>query len=419
MFLSADGSIDREATVRASTNNILRTLWRFRMRSAVIALAATIGVSGVTISSNYSEAGGQRVLTQLRKLGSNIIAITPRTGRVAGSRARTGALATTLVPRDYETIRRDVTGLRATSAISSGTYLVKAGDLSKNNSLVLGTEASYLQIRNWSLRAGMYFDEEQNRRAARVAVLGATAARDLFGDEPSVDRKIYINRVPFDVIGELAELGQDLDGGSADNTIYVPLNTQMRRLSNLDYFSGIVVSVANWERMNEVTEDVDALLARSHRPVGNDPLDYQILNQRTLVDTEVLASRRLEDYVRVVGASALVVAGLGILAISWISVMERASEIGLRRALGATKRDIFAQFICEAMALSVVGCVAGLAGSTIAATAIIDANFEHWSSFWNIASATCIVAFTLNIGFATVPAYRAATLDPIRCLRPA
>ena len=403
--------------MRAKTNGVLRTLWRFRLRSTVIALAASIGVAGVTISSSYSQAGGQRVLTQLRKLGSNIIAITPRTGRAAGSRARTGALATTLVPRDYETIRRDVTGLRATSATSSGTYLVKAGDLSKNNSPVLGTDASYSQIRGWSVRAGTYFDEEQNRRAARVAVLGATAARDLFGDEPSVDRKIFINRVPFDVIGELAELGQDLDSGGADNTIYVPLNTQMHRLSNLDYFSGIVLSVANWERMNEVTDDVDGILARSHRPVGNDPPDYQVLNQRTLVDTEVLASRRLEDYVRVVGASALVVAGLGILAISWISVMERASEVGLRRALGATKRDIFAQFVCEALVLSVVGCFLGLAGSACAVAALADAN--HWRSFWSIASATCIVALALNIGFATLPAYRAATLDPIRCLRPA
>ena len=284
---------------------------------------------------------------------------------------------------------------------------------------MLGTEASYLQIRGWSLREGMYFDDEQNRRGARVAVLGATAARDLFGEGPGIDRKIFINRVPFDVIGVLAELGQDLDGGGADNTVYVPLTTQMHRLSNLDYYSGIALSVAAWERMNDVTSDVEALLARSHRPLGNDPSDYQILNQRTLVDTEVLASRRLGGYVRIVGASALVVAGLGILAVSWISVMERAGEIGLRRALGATKRDIFTQFLSEAIVLSIAGCLVGLFSSVIAVLVFIDGNAAHLNSFGRTALVTCVVAFALNVGFAALPAYRAATLDPIRCLRPA
>lgn len=412
-------SIVGRARAKAIAKSALRMLWRFRLRSALIVLAATIGVAGVTVSSSYSEAGRQKVLAQLRRLGANIIAINPRTGRAAGSRARTGALATTLVPRDYDAIRRDVDGLRATSATSSGIYLIKAGDLSKNNSPVLGIESSYLKIRGWSLSAGNNFDEQQDRRGARVAVLGASAARDLFGEEPPLRRRIFINRVPFEVLGVLTELGQDLDGGGADNTVYVPLTTQMHRLSNLDYYSGIALSVTNWERMDEVTTDVDTILLRTHRPVGNDPLDYQILNQRTLVDAEVLASKRLEGYVRIVSASALVVAGLGILAISWISVTERASEIGLRRALGATKRDIFAQFIFEASALSLVGCAIGLAVGVGTVVEFVDRTSGHFGSIWSIAGGTCVVAFALSIAFASLPSYRAAMLDPIRCLRAA
>ena len=247
--------------------------------------------------------------------------------------------------------------------------------------------------------------------------MGATAVRDLFGEEPPLGRRIFINRVPFDVLGVLTELGQDLDGGGADNTVYVPLSTQMHRLSNLDYYSGIALSVTNWEHMDEVATDVGAVLSRTHRPVGNDPADYQILNQRTLVDTEAVASKRLAGYVRVVGASTLVVAGLGILAISWISVSERASEIGLRRALGATRRGIFAQFLFEAVVLSAVGCTLGLAVSLGSVWALIGNISGQVSSLLSTAIGACAAAFALNTLFASLPSYRAAMLDPIRCLR--
>lgn len=121
----------------------------------------------------------------------------------------------------------------------------------------------------------------------------------------------------------------------------------MHRLSNLDYYSGITISVMNWKDMDDVAADIDDVLSRTHKPVGSDPVDYQILNQRTLVNSQVVASNRLERYVRKVDASVLAVTGLGILAIGWISASERTGEIGLRRALGTTRRDIFAQFLTE------------------------------------------------------------------------
>lgn len=399
--------------------NSWRMLWRYRLRSALIMLAAALGVAGVTLSLAYSQAGREKVLSQLRRLGSNVITISPRAARAAGARAATGTLAVTLVPRDYNAIKRTVDGISAMSATSAGTYLIKAGDLSRNNAAVLGTEASYFRIRNWSFRDGTWFDEAEDRRAARVAVLGAVVARELFGNETPIGERLFIRRVPFQVIGVLTEFGQDLDGGDADNTVYVPLSTQMHRLSNLDHYTGITVSVTDWKDMNDVAADVDALLSRTHRAVGNDRVDYQILNQRTLVDSQIIASDRLERYVRMVGASALAVTGLGILAICWISVSERAGEIGLRRSLGATRRDIFAQFLTESSTLGLAGGAIGCALSAGCVAVLLTRPRHIDNSVLALAAWVWLGAFAFNVMFACLPAYRAANLDPIRCLRPA
>lgn len=413
------GAIGHPDTARTWTiaRDSWRMLRRYPLRSALIMLTAALGVAGVTLSSAYSQAGREKVLSQLRRLGSNVISISPRAARAAGARAATGALAATLVPRDYDAIKRNVDGIGAMSATSAGTYLIKAGDLSRNNAAVLGTEASYFRIRNWSVQAGTWFDQAQDRRMARVAVLGAVVARELFGNETPVGERLFIRRVPFQVIGVLTEIGQDLDGGDADNTVYVPLSTQMLRLSNLDHYTGITVSVTDWKDMNDVAADIDTLLSRTHKPVGNDPVDYQILNQRTLVDSQIATSDRLQRYVRMVGASALAVTGLGILAICWISVSERAGEIGLRRALGATKRDIFAQFLTESATLGFAGGAIGAASSVAGIDLLIAPQRYQPDSMLTLAALAWLGALSLNVVVACLPASRAANLDPIWCLR--
>lgn len=404
--------------IRGITRSALRALWRARLRSMLILLAAALGVAGVTASSTYTAMGRQKVLTQLGQLGSNVIVISPRAARRPGTNVSAGTLAHTLLLRDYNAIERNVDGLSAMSATSTGTYLVKAGDLSKNNAAILGTEAAYFGIRNWKMRAGRYFDAAEDRRMARVAVLGAGIARDLFGSASGIGDRLFINRVPFDVIGVLTEFGQDLDGGDADNTVYVPLRTQMHRLSNRDYYNGITASVANWQDMDEVAGDIGDILSRTHKPLANEPVDYQILNQRTLVDDQMTASRRLGRYVRAVSAGALIISGLGIFAICWTSVSERAGEIGLRRAVGATKLDIFLQFLLEAALLGFAGGAAGTALSVGGMLAFLKNARPLIGVGMTLAALIWATAFFLNLAFASLPAYRAARLDPIRCLRP-
>lgn len=395
----------------------LRLIWRFRLRSALILLSALLGVAGVISAINYASEGRMKVLQRIQRLGTNVIIITPQLSRTVGGRAKTGTIVTTLVEADYVEILREVPEIEKSSATVTTSFLVKAGDLSKSNCIVIGTEPAFAQIRHWQTSEGEFYGNAEMRRSARVAVLGATVRRDLFGSESPIGTRIFINRVPFEVIGALEERGQGLDATNEDNQVYVPLTTAMRRLANLDYFGAILFEVSRWEKMDDTTEAMHQVLRKRHRALGNLPDDFQIQNQKTLIDTEITSSNRLGFLVRWVGLSGLAVSGLGILAICWIAVGERIGEIGIRRALGATKSDIFFQFLFEAAVTTVLGCFAGLiAGWRSTASIALRADLPF---YFDWASAEFVIAFamSMNLIFALIPSRRAALLDPIRALK--
>src|SRR6266481_7503228 len=174
----------------------LRLLWRYRLRSSLLILSAAIGVIGVVCSVNYGVSGTRKLLDQIRRMGTNVLIITPNSSRPLAGRARTGEPVTTLVARDYAAIRREVLTRTRSSAIVSASYWMKAGDLSKNATIV-GCEADYFPIKNWTVTSGELFDASQERAASRVALLGHTVANDLFGNSSPIGQRIMINRVPF------------------------------------------------------------------------------------------------------------------------------------------------------------------------------------------------------------------------------
>ena len=202
----------------------VRLLWRYRLRSALLMLSAALGVSGVVCSVNYGAGGSKQILDQIRRMGTNVLIITPADSRVIAGRARTGGAVTTLVERDYSAIRKYLLSRTRSSAIVTGSFRIKAGDLSKSTS-VLGCEPDYFAIKDWPLLIGDAFDTAQERGAARVAVVGHTVAVDLFGASSPLGQRMMINRVPFVVIGVLTERGQGLDVSNEDNQVYVPLQT--------------------------------------------------------------------------------------------------------------------------------------------------------------------------------------------------
>lgn len=379
-------------------------------------LGAALGVSGVVCSVNYGASGTKQILDQIRRMGTNVLIITPAQSRAIAGRARTGAAVTTLVERDYLAIRKQVMSRTRSSALVSQSFWNKAGDLSKN-AVVVGCEPDFFLIKDWTVAEGESFDIPQERTSARVALLGHTVATDLFGASSPVGQRMMINRVPFTVIGVLVERGQGLDVSNEDNQIYVPLTTGMRRLMNVDYYSGIVVEIDSLDTMDGAEGQIRTLLHQLHHTQSNQPEDFQVQNQKSLLDTQLAAADRLAIFLRWIAASALLVSGLGIVAITWIAVKERTREFGTRRALGATARDVFSQVILETSTLAAAGALLGLAISWPTSQFLSKSVGLPFVFDKQNALASVAIAAALNVLFAILPSRKAASVSPMEALR--
>lgn len=367
-------------------------------------------------SVNYGASGTKQILDQIRRLGTNVLIITPAQSRVVAGRARTGSAVTTLVERDYRAVKMEMLSRTRSSAFVTQSFWNKAGDFSKNG-VVVGCEPEYFAIKDWPVVSGDLFGSAQERTASRVAVLGYTVAADLFGASSPIGQPMMINRVPFTVIGVLSERGQGLDVSNEDSQIYVPLTTAMRRLMSVDHYAGIVLEIDSMDSMDAAANESRSLLHQLHRIQPNRADDFQIQNQKSLLDTQMAAARRLGFFLRWIAASALAVSGLGIVSITWIAMKERTREIGTRRALGATARDIFLEVTCETLTLALGGGVLGMALSWPASRLISGAVglpfvFDKKSAVLAFAASAA-----LNLAFSIFPSQKAASISPMEALR--
>lgn len=393
-----------------------RQMLRDRLRSTLIISCAALGLAGAITVVNYASGGREVVLQQIKRLGTNIVVVSAKQSRAVAGRERTGAVVTTLVNADYRAIREEILGPVPASAIASAPLRLKAGFLS-NIAPVVGVEPAYFTMKAWELKRGRWFGQEDLRRSSRVALLGYKTAAELFRDTDPLGQRLFINRVPFEVIGVLEERGPGLDATDEDGQVYVPLTSAMRRLLNADHYTAILFEVPALEQMQQVEAAMTQLMRVRHRSSATRPDDFQVQSQRELIRTQVAAADRLQFLVSWIGLSAILVSGLGILAIAWIGVRDRTREIGTRRALGATAGDIFFQFAFEASVLAVAGIAIGVglgweASQFIAARADLAFVFDVRNAVTALVS-----AFVLNLLFASWPALRAAKLDPIVALR--
>ncbi len=394
----------------------MRQARRYPLRSLLVVGCAAMGVAGAVTAVNYASAGRQQVLQQIQKLGTNVVTISAEQSRNVAGRARTGAIVTTLQQGDHAALRREIPDILRASAVATTGQRLKGNGQSKF-AAVVGVEPSYFPIRNWTIAHGMAFDAADQRRAARVALLGATLARDLFGDSSPVGERLFINRIPFEIVGVLRERGPGLDAVDEDQQVYVPLSAAMRRVMNVDHYSSLVLEIADWRSMDRTSAAIGDLLRERHRIRAGQQDDFRVLNQKTLVDAQLQAASQLGFFVRWIGLSALMMSGLGVLAMAWIAVRDRTREIGTRRALGATAADVFLQFAGEAVTLAAFGAIAGLGlgwglSRLVAARAQLPFVFEV-----DAAALALLAALLLNVLFASWPALRAARLDPIAALR--
>ncbi len=399
----------------ASIRLALRALRRNLLRTLLTMLGIIIGVAAVISVVSIGNGAKKQVEAQIATLGQNVILV------LSGNVTRGGfsmgfGTAGTLTQPDLEAIRKEVEGVVGASPEVRANSQLAYGNQNANVQ-VSGVSADYLDIRAWPLKSGDNFTEQDVRGATKVAIIGQTTRKTLFGDGDAVGQTIRIKNAPFVIVGELAPKGMNMMGSDQDDIVLVPFSSALKRLAGGTSFRSISVQAADAKLLPGVQHDIDDLLRQRHKiQEGRDP-DFLIRTQQEISNLATSTSRVLTVLLGSVAGVSLVVGGIGIMNIMLVSVTERTREIGVRLAIGARTRDIMMQFLFEAIALSVIGGVIG-----IGLGAWVSGQLSGvMGSPTVVAANSILIAFgssaLIGIVFGYFPALKAARLDPIEALR--
>src|SRR5438445_1681989 len=386
-------------------------------RSVLTTLGIIIGVAAVIAIVALGEGASASVSSQLAGLGTNLLTIMPGSTRSGGAAAGAGS-ATSLKADDADAISQKIQGLSGVSPVVSGNAQVIFG--SRNwSTRVQGVTALYLTINAWTIAQGSAYTDQDNTNASNVAVLGQTVASNLFtnGQSP-IGQLIRIRNVPFTVVGVLASKGSTAGpGGDQDDTVMIPFQTGQVRLFGAASINQIVVQVADASQISNVTTQLETLLRQQHQLQSTAADDFSIRNNADIISRVSSVSDTMTMLLGGVAAVSLVVGGIGIMNIMLVSVTERTREIGIRLAIGAQPGDVLAQFLVEAVVLSVLGGVIGiLFGSGVA---LLLPMLAGWTTVlpWNAIVLSFAVSAAIGMFFGIYPARKASQLDPIVALR--
>ncbi len=390
----------------------LRALRRNKLRSLLTALGIIIGVAAVIAMISIGNGAKAQVEARVASLGRNVVTVFPGSVSTGGARGGWGS-ASTLTVEDADAIFREVSGVVAVSPEVRDRNQVLANGLNWNT-LVLGESPDYLGIRAWGLSDGAMFSEADIRNAAKVCVIGATVAKQLFPDIDPVGQNLRIRNIPLRILGVLQPKGFNFFGQDQDDTVIVPHSTHMRRLNRRTTVNSILIEAVAPEQMARVQDDVTALLQQ--RRGGREP-DFTVRNQLELAETATATTKAMTGLLGAIAGVSLLVGGIGIMNIMLVSVTERTREIGIRLAIGAHDRDIRLQFLIEAMVLSLLGGITGvLLGVGISQ---LLSQINGWPVVVSTNAIALAVGFSAFVGvaFGFYPAHKAAQLDPIEALR--
>ena len=386
-----------------------------KLRTLLSVTGIVVGIATVVLIVSAGRGAEKQILDRIRNMGTNLIVVNAGQTRIIAGRQRQMATVTTLEVDDAEAIAQQCpTVTMAAPALSK--KLSTRWETENANTTVIGTTAQTFRIRNIEVSSGRRFDAEEDRARRRVAVLGPTAATNLFGQTDPIGLQFRIGRVPFEVIGLTAPKGMDANGLDQDDLILVPLGSAMRRLFNVDHIDTVYIQAETADLLEQAEEEIRVLLRTRHR-LRDRPDDFTIQNQATLLATERETAQSMTLLVSSVGGISLTVGGVGILAVMLISVRERTQEIGLRRALGATRSDIRFQFLVESALLSGTGGLVGITAGVAAALAVSRLGYWETVISWPTALGGLVFSVAIGLIFGIYPAARAAALEPIEALR--
>jgi putative ABC transport system permease protein len=391
-----------------------------KLRTALTMLGIIIGVSAVIAMVSVGAGAQERIAEQIRSMGSNLIVVFPGAQTSGGIRWGLGSQQT-LTEEDARAIAVDVASVEIAAPMVRGSAQTVFGNLNWSTA-IQGTTPDYIDAREWGVANGRMFGIQDVESAAKVAVLGETVSQSLFGGTDPVGQTIRIKKVPFTVVGVLEPKGQSAWGQDQDDLILIPLSTAKKKVlganrSNPRSVGSISVRVRDASLMTEAQEQIRALLRQRHRLQTDQDDDFQVRVLTEMFTAQEESARVMTTLLAAIASVSLLVGGIGIMNIMLVSVTERTREIGLRMAVGARGRDILAQFLVEAMTLSAVGGLMGVAIGILAS--VVLARWAEWSTDISVQAVGMAFVFAGAVGvfFGYYPAQKASRLDPIEALR--
>jgi putative ABC transport system permease protein len=390
----------------------LRALRRNKLRSMLTALGIIIGVGAFIAMVGIGNGAKSQIEAQIASLGQNVVIVFSGNFTSGGTRGGWGS-APTLTVDDAEAIRNEIPRVLGVSPEVRDRNQILANGLNWNTQ-VLGVSPDYPDIRTWKIIEGNIFSEQDIRSVAKVAVIGKTIADQLFPDGGAVGQSIRIRNIPFKVVGQLESKGFNLFGNDQDDIVLVPYTSHMKRLSRRTHLNSIMVQAASAEAIPKVQQDITDLLTQ--RRNGREP-DFTVRNQVEFAEAATATTRTMTLFLGFTAGISLLVGGIGIMNIMLVSVTERTREIGIRLAVGAHGRDVLMQFLIEAMVLSSLGGLLGIALGV--GTSQLVSRLNGWPVLVSSGSILLSFAVSAAIGmfFGFYPARKAAQLDPIDALR--
>jgi putative ABC transport system permease protein len=393
----------------------LDALLRNRARSLLTMLGVVIGVAAVVVTVAIGTGAKTSVQNAITALGSNLIVVIPGSVQQGGVRTGSGAAGTLTVQDGLALVK-----LRGVSAVSPVVTLRTqvVGEGQNWNTVVSGVAATYTYVRNWNLASGRFLTQTESDTAAKVAVLGQTVVRQLFGGAADpVGQTVIVKNVPFRVIGTLGFKGQSGMGQDQDDVVLIPYASALQRLTGGTTVSVLMVSASDASAIPDVQNTITALLEQRHGIGPGQPDDFFVRNLQDISSAASATASILALLLAAVAAVSLLVGGIGIMNIMLVSVTERTREIGLRVALGARAQAILRQFLTEAVVLSTAGGALGLLLGVLGSIAV--GAVAHWRTSIPPGTIVLALAFAAGVGvfFGYWPARKAAHLDPIAALR--
>lgn len=394
----------------------LLALERNKLRALLTMLGIIIGVGSVITMMSIGEGSKESINASLSSMGSNMITITPYSNEPGGARLG-GSSFKTLTYKDVEAMKKSAPDIATLSplASSSGQAINGANNWPTN---IQGVSPEYLDIRKLVIKEGIVFSEQDVRASAKVCLLGKTVVDNLFpnGEDP-IGKVIRFGKIPFQVIGVLVPKGYSNFGQDQDDLIIAPYTTIQKRITSSIYFGSIYASAINEEASDAAVNEINSILRESHRLRQNQDNDFQVRTQAELMTMMNSTSSMMTALLTAVASISLVIGGIGIMNIMYVSVTERTREIGLRMSIGARGIDILLQFLIEAVMISITGGVIGVVIGVSAA--LIVPKMLNWPTV--ISEFSIVISFLVcavtGIFFGYYPALKASRLDPIEALR--